>query len=114
MKLLFPVWPMAAILFLSGCAAVGVKVEKTGDGRLRREALAIAESNKGSGAARLLAEGYRKKSPEAERAAAFFGALGFLQKSGANPPFQKSASKSSACLGVRILTPIFRKQAAGK
>jgi hypothetical protein len=33
---------------------------------------------------------------------------------GANPPFQKSASKSSACLGARIFTPTFRKQAAGK
>jgi pimeloyl-ACP methyl ester carboxylesterase len=77
---------MAAILFLSGCAAVGVKVEKTGDGRLRREALAIAESNKGSGAARLLAEGYRKKSPEAERAAAFLGAVESTAEAGQGTP----------------------------
>jgi pimeloyl-ACP methyl ester carboxylesterase len=70
-------WIFVISIFLSGCAAVGVKVEKKSDGRLHREALAIAESNKDSESARLLAEYHRKKSPKAESALAlvYLGAV---------------------------------------
>jgi pimeloyl-ACP methyl ester carboxylesterase len=59
---------MAAVWILSGCAAVGVKVEKEGSARLRRETMRMAEENPQSEAARLLREVGRGHLSESERA----------------------------------------------
>ncbi len=69
-----PILALVLAVFLAGCAAVDVKVDKPSDASLRREALRIAERNGNSPASALLAEGQQKGLSEAGRAAALLDA----------------------------------------